>query len=725
MLEPLKQSKHKKTEREREKDRGERELASQFLKNYAQAQKERGWPEMPREALKKTANNNWVHVICATWTQEIKFSDASALEVAEGIARGPIPAQRFDLVCKFCSTMQGLCVSCPVCHDNFHIGCAHLAGCTFGFDVTPVKGSRRDHVSIVTLGQETGYMTAAVWCKEHQVKTIVHTLTEMAELNGDRVNTLQLFVRTYKQADLTFAGTVRKANLVSQLTKGAATATATSNSPTTSTHPASLNSTSINNRRTSAALPTSSGTKAQRASLTGEDSGYIRNRTCSPSSLLERRCYRCMIDVSPKWWKVDDPVRVDRLKNEIAGMPSRVAQVNGAVMLPFDVGSVHPIPPVNPRNGLDSYGNGGTAQIWQCHKCHWKAKHNPDIADEVVAQGGTGTSQQQINVSGWPAYQRPSLINGVIALEPAESARTKDSINSVGKAGVDPNGFSVPKTRPTPPPQLPMHHNPLGPSFYSQNHRNGFQHQRQLYQHSNQARPASGNGPPSLPPPQSRHSSQMADDRPPSQSALGRPIYTSRQPPPSPILPMSASSSSFTTKHPRQQTTSAMASLTAAAERDGRPGTGSSSNFVSMNADANGPRSPIEGASRGFGGQAPKRHPQSPAQSRPQTSPAYQQPQHMASRLPLPPPPTPPEATFRTRPSLPSTPQESQQQLQHHPQLSISSQEASRSLHDEYRHSQGMNRDNGSGNGSSSGYGHSRRLLARRPLALPHQQRKL
>ena len=733
LLEPLKQSKHKKTEREREKDRGERELASQFLKDYAKAQRDRGWPEMPREALKKTANNNWVHVTCAVWTQEVKFSKASALEVAEGIARGPIPAQRLDLVCKFCKTMQGLCISCPTCHDNFHVGCAHLAGCIFGFDVTPVKSSRRDHVSVVTLGQETGYMTAAVWCKEHQVKTIVHAPTEMAEVDDDddddRINTLQLFARTYKQADLTYAGTVRKANLVSQFTKAAAAAavinTATS-SPSTSTYPPSLSFTATNNRRTSAAPSTHSGAKGRRSSISGEDSGHDRKRASSPSALLERRCYRCQIDVSPKWWKVGDLARVERMKNGVGETPARGAQINGTAALPFEIDSISSMSPARPRDEFDSHRNSDSAQIWQCHKCHWKAKHDPGVADEPVRQGIAGNRQQQVNVSGWPAYQRPALVNGVTAMGPGENVRSREGTSFVGGAHVDSKGFPMPKPRPTPPPQLPMHHSPLGPSFYPQNHRNGYQHHHQHYQHSSHTRPpASGGGPPSLPPPpQAWHSPSVGDERPPLQSPLGRPVYASRQPPPSPLLPTSASSlsSPSTSKQARhRQIPSSVPSLPPATTiRDDRPGTGSSSSQfdAKANAVANGLRSPIEASSRGFGTHGRKQHPQpsvqSSAQSGPQTSPTFQQPQHMAVvRSGLPPPQTSPEAAaFWARKSLPSTPKEVQQQ-QHdhqHNQPSSSSQEAPRPMHsDEHRYSQGMDRNfsGGNGNGIGSGSGSS------------------
>lgn len=129
---------------------------------------------------------------------------------------------RAAAICKICKVIDGGCVSCAHkdCSNTFHVACAHEAGYIFGFDITPVKGSRKDMVGVVTLGGETGSMTAAIWCKEHatSIKTIVHGIHEIdAETN---LNALQTFVRKFKQADRTLTGTVRKANMFSPLAKG-------------------------------------------------------------------------------------------------------------------------------------------------------------------------------------------------------------------------------------------------------------------------------------------------------------------------------------------------------------------------------------------------------------------------------------------------------------------------------------------------------------------------
>ncbi|CRK22334.1 hypothetical protein BN1723_012657 [Verticillium longisporum] len=63
----------KKTEKEKERERIEREQAQKTADYYRKKQEETHRPVNPREPLKRTFDNNWVHVTCAVWTPEIKF----------------------------------------------------------------------------------------------------------------------------------------------------------------------------------------------------------------------------------------------------------------------------------------------------------------------------------------------------------------------------------------------------------------------------------------------------------------------------------------------------------------------------------------------------------------------------------------------------------------------------------------------------------------------------
>lgn len=73
-------------------------------------------PKHPREPLKKTSGNNWAHVVCAIWTPEIRFAEATTMKNIEGI--GTIPTARWSQVCKICKGTGGACVGCHFCHEN-------------------------------------------------------------------------------------------------------------------------------------------------------------------------------------------------------------------------------------------------------------------------------------------------------------------------------------------------------------------------------------------------------------------------------------------------------------------------------------------------------------------------------------------------------------------------------------------------------------------------------
>jgi len=228
-------------------------------------------PLNPREPLKRTADNNWVHVTCAVWTPEIKFGNAKALGPSEGIPL--IPQSRYAEVCKVCKRDDGACVSCHHCRASVHVECAHQASYVLGFDITPVKGSRRDQFNIVSLNGESGVMTAAIWCKEHAPKTKAHQMHDMVEESG--MNVLQLYVQNFKQADLALTGCARKANQI----------TVASKMSTPVSPPAS-------NRRFST---------INAANVVNGD------RDASPTALVPggKVCMTCSTDVSPTWHAID------------------------------------------------------------------------------------------------------------------------------------------------------------------------------------------------------------------------------------------------------------------------------------------------------------------------------------------------------------------------------------------------------------------------------------
>lgn len=282
--------KKKSTEKDKEKERQEREAAQKAADHFRKKQEDMGRPVNPREPLKRTADNNWVHVTCAVWTPEVKFGSAKALSPSEGIPS--IPRVRYEERCKACNKFGGACVACHHCKAPIHVECARQSGYLLGFEVVPVKGSRRDQFNIVTINGETGAMSAAIWCKDHiPTKTMVHRMHDVVEQpEGQQTtdpvvfNALQFYVQNFKQADLTLTGTVRKANLIAMATK----------QPTAGLPAGS-------NRRASTTTGMVNGTSSHRsASIDHSVDGS------SPMGQVgDKICITCGIDVSPKWWPID------------------------------------------------------------------------------------------------------------------------------------------------------------------------------------------------------------------------------------------------------------------------------------------------------------------------------------------------------------------------------------------------------------------------------------
>ncbi len=382
-------------------------MAVEAAEAYRRKQAELGRPMDPREPLKRTAGNNWVHVVCAIWTPEIRFGKAQALAPSEGI--GSIPMARYEQSCKLCKTTEGACVACHQCHATVHVGCAHKAGYTFGFDITPVKGSRRDTVNTITLGSETGNATAAIWCKEHSVKTIVHPMSEVVD-NG-KLNALQLFVRTYKQADLTLTGTVRKANLVSSSNRSIGPSTvSTSTRRASAAHGALPSGTPQSSSRSSRISPTAVTVKSEEIDVDGDRVVHLSDTVVDPAS--EKECVTCGSHTSPKWHKssrgragasvplpapvVEGPTSAHMVNGCQAPQNHEIDARSDAVCATLtaltnghhsgdeardDVGNSTPALRVEAQTIPDKAT--GQVPVFQCHKCHLKRPRDPTPVEKT------------------------------------------------------------------------------------------------------------------------------------------------------------------------------------------------------------------------------------------------------------------------------------------------------------------------------------------------------
>lgn len=299
LMEPPKVSHKKKTDRERDKERLEREMVVNETNNYFRDQQAKGRPLHPREPLKRTSGNNWVHVMCAIFAPELRFGDAKLLEPVEGI--NSLPQSRYSQTCKVCKSTDGVCVACKNCSATFHVTCAQRHGHVVGLDVAPVKGSRRDAMTIVTLGTETGNATPVVYCKEHAIKATVHPLNETVE--DSPLNALQVFSRNNKQADTSLTGTVRKAATIEASTR--VNLQGNSSLSHRNSHSSGVAATGSNNRSLRVS-PTAMTVRSEEVDDDGDRVVYL-NEVRVPEQ-PSKECEVCGTDASPLWHEVQTKV---------------------------------------------------------------------------------------------------------------------------------------------------------------------------------------------------------------------------------------------------------------------------------------------------------------------------------------------------------------------------------------------------------------------------------
>lgn len=368
-----------------EKDR-EREQAQDVADYFRNKQLEMSKPVNPREPLKRTANNNWIHVTCAVFTPEVKFGNARALEPSEGIPS--IPVARYEETCKVCKkNNRGACVHCYHCRVPVHVECARQAGYNLGFDVTPIKGNRRDQFNIVNIDGEIGIMTAAIRCKDHVLsKVISHQMHHIVDNSG--LNALQLFVRNFKQADLALTGTVRKATLINLSTNGNI-----------------LSQLSLStSRRTSSSVNGPSNNS--RGVVTGQ--GTIEDTSIFRSNYIKKLCVTCLVDISPKWWPYLEETYVQLTANSPVLQLGRENQ--NKVLTELTKGKNCQISETS-RTGNETSAALAAAALHQdektmpnpiissslelqCHQCHWKKirkmpGHTPAVVYANMSQSST------------------------------------------------------------------------------------------------------------------------------------------------------------------------------------------------------------------------------------------------------------------------------------------------------------------------------------------------
>ena len=370
VMEPPKQSHKKKSDREKEKDRLERELITEQTALYYKQQQEKGRPTEPRQSLKPTAGRNWCHVICSIMHEPIKFFDAPQLMLAEGMeSLSQITPRMREARCKLCKVSSGAVLFCEQCEAPVHASCAQRYGYTIGITLsTKPKNSLRQ----MTIGDVSGLADAKVFCREHGEKKNVFALHTPVSIDGEEMNVLKAYATTHKglqQGSLT--GTARKADMVQAATKHAAAAALTQGAgignPRSKNHSSEVAALSTRSSRVSPAALTIQSEEMEN----GDRIVHMAASKTGVDDNGQKVCIECKIRVSPVWHVAE------RERAEVdpgTQLQPPLADTNHEIRAPEAEGSelrteVEDVSrPRSESPPLTSY---------MCHKCYIRVQKNP------------------------------------------------------------------------------------------------------------------------------------------------------------------------------------------------------------------------------------------------------------------------------------------------------------------------------------------------------------
>ncbi|KAF5351332.1 hypothetical protein D9758_008025 [Tetrapyrgos nigripes] len=166
------------------------------------------FPDSFLRACKPTEGQGWAHVICSVFIPEVAYTDASTMKLVEGIST--IPMRRWS------QRREGAVVKCNDCPKEYHVPCALAFGNLFGFEIQPVKGTRKDSHVTTTFRGETGCMNAVMFCRDHSHSR--RRIYGLCDTDDGGESALQIYVREYKQAQIgNTHGLLRKARRLDSL----------------------------------------------------------------------------------------------------------------------------------------------------------------------------------------------------------------------------------------------------------------------------------------------------------------------------------------------------------------------------------------------------------------------------------------------------------------------------------------------------------------------------
>ncbi|KAL9713425.1 putative PHD type zinc finger protein with BAH domain-containing protein [Leucoagaricus gongylophorus] len=179
---------------------------------------------------KPTEQQCWAHLLCAVFSSEIVFADVMRLRLVENI--NIINHHRWATKCTICRSSQGAVIRCSDCMKEYHVSCAWKNGYKFGFEIQPVKSSRRDTTVSISFKGESGCMNAIVSCKTHDHSR--RSIYDMCETNEGGETALQVYVQAYKQAQIgQIHGLLRKARRLDNIIATRSNSSSSSAAPST------------------------------------------------------------------------------------------------------------------------------------------------------------------------------------------------------------------------------------------------------------------------------------------------------------------------------------------------------------------------------------------------------------------------------------------------------------------------------------------------------------
>ncbi|EAL21369.1 hypothetical protein CNBD0650 [Cryptococcus deneoformans B-3501A] len=146
-------------------------------------------------ALKPSEGRHWAHLLCSTWTNDVKYANATLFKQVEGIMS--IGRNRWMAACSLCGQSDGAVINCSECDVEFHASCAWQSGLTLGFEFNLAKPGKSHNEIVVKFKDSEGVMSAGVWCKSHDLSgRVIHEIFDVEPDGGETA--FQVYIGAYK-----------------------------------------------------------------------------------------------------------------------------------------------------------------------------------------------------------------------------------------------------------------------------------------------------------------------------------------------------------------------------------------------------------------------------------------------------------------------------------------------------------------------------------------------